>query len=161
YREKARVLPQRGIDCHFVTPGAAFGEEALGNGTLHRLPGPAVPWSREYRLFRPGGDLGRLLRRLRPDVVEIGSHYLLPGIARSALAPLGSRRPAVVGFFHPDFPRQLVEPVARRLLPVRLERAAVRLAWAFARRQFARYDAGLVASRKIADLLAELGFPRI
>jgi alpha-1,6-mannosyltransferase len=120
-----------------------------------------VPWSREYRLFRPGGDLGRLLRKLRPDVVEIGSHYLLPSIVSSALAPLGSRRPALVGFFHTDFPRQLVEPVARRLLPAGLDRAAVRLAWAFARRQFARYDAGLVASRKIAELLAELGFPRI
>jgi alpha-1,6-mannosyltransferase len=161
YREKARVLPAKGIDCHFVTPGAAPGEEAFGGGTMHRLPGPAVPWSREYRLFRPGGDLGRLLRRLRPDVVEIGSHYLLPDIVHRALAPLGTRRPAVVGFFHTDFPRQLVEPIAKRVLPTGVDRAAVRLAWAFARRQFARYDASLVASRRIAEHLRELGFPHV
>jgi len=161
YREKSRVLPGRGIDCHFIAPGAAAGEAALGGGTMHFLPGPAVPWSPEYLLFSPGGALGRLLRRLHPDVVEVGSHYFLPGMVRLALEPLGARRPAVVGFFHTDFPRQLVEPVARRLLPPPADDAAVRLAWAFARRQFARYDASLVASRGLAEWLTELGVPRV
>jgi alpha-1,6-mannosyltransferase len=161
YREKARVLPPRGIDCHFVAPGAQRAEEALGAGTLHLLPGPSIPWSRQYRLFRPDGELGRLLRRLQPDVVEIGSHYLLPEMVRRALAPLGPRRPAVVGFFHTDFPRQLVEPIARRFLPAGIDRAAVHLAWAFARRQFAGYDASLVASRQIAAMLRGLDFPGV
>jgi alpha-1,6-mannosyltransferase len=161
YREKARVLPARGIDCHFVAPGATAEEQALGDGTLHFLPGPAVPWSPQYRLFRPDGGLGRLLRRLQPDVVEVGSHYFLPEMVRRALAPLGAARPAVVGFFHTDFPRQLVEPIARRLLPARVDDAAVRLAWSFARHQFARYDATLVASQEIADWLRELRFPNV
>jgi len=161
YREKARVLPRRGIDCHFIAPGDAAREEALGDGTMHFLSGPAVPWSPEYRLFAPGGALGRLLRRLRPDVVEVGSHYFLPRMVRLALEPLGARRPAVVGFFHTDFPRQLVEPVARKILPPGADDAAVRLAWAFARRQFARYDASLVASRGLAEWLTELGVPRV
>jgi alpha-1,6-mannosyltransferase len=161
YREKARVLPRRGIDCHFVAPGAAAGEEAFGDGTLHLLPGPRVPFSPEYRLFRPGGGLGRLLRRLQPDVVEVGSHYFLPDMVLRALAPLGPRRPALVGFFHTDFPRQLVEPFAQRLLPAGLDRAAVQLAWSFARHQFAHYDASLVASREIAEWLRGLGFPGV
>jgi glycosyltransferase involved in cell wall biosynthesis len=161
YREKARVLPGLGIDCHFIAPGAAAEEQPLGGGTLHFLPGPVVPWSPQYRLFRPDGGLARLLRRLQPDVVEVGSHYLLPEMVRRALAPLGARRPAVVGFFHTDFPRQLVEPIARRLLPARLDDAAVRLAWSFARHQFARYDATLVASQEIADWLRELRFPNV
>jgi len=161
YREKARVLPPRGIECHFVAPGPRLAEEPLGDGTLHFLPGPSVPWSPQYRLFRPDGGLGRLLRRLQPDVVEIGSHYFLPDMVRRALAPLGGRRPAVVGFFHTDFPRQLVEPLARKFLPAGMDRAAVDLAWAFARRQFARYDASLVASQEIAAQLRELDFPGV
>jgi glycosyltransferase involved in cell wall biosynthesis len=161
YREKARVLPARGIDCHFVAPGPGAAEEAFGSGTLHFLPGPSVPWSPQYRLFRPDGGLGRLLRRLRPDVVEIGSHYFLPDMVSRALAPLPGKRPAIVGFFHTDFPRQLVEPLARRFLPSSMERAAVQLAWAFARRQFARYDASLVASQEIAAWLRELEFPGV
>jgi alpha-1,6-mannosyltransferase len=161
YREKARVLPARGIDCHFIAPGPRLGEEPLGDGTLHFLPGPSVPWSPQYRLFRPDGGLGRLLRRLQPDVVEIGSHYFLPDMVRRALAPMSGKRPAIVGFFHTDFPRQLVEPLARRFLPPGMERAAVQLAWAFARRQFARYDASLVASQEIAAWLRELDFPGV
>ncbi len=89
YREKAQVLPSRGLDCHFVAPGPAHSEAALGGGTLHTIAGPAVPFSPEYHLFRPGGALGRLLRRLQPDVVEVGSHYFLPAMIEHALAPLG------------------------------------------------------------------------
>ncbi len=159
YREKARVLPPRGVDCHFVAPGAALEEQELGGGTLHLLPGPRVPFSPEYRLFRPGGGhLRRLLQRLAPDVVEIGSHYFLPDMVMRAL---GSQRPALVGFFHTDFPRQLVEPLARRYLPAGVDERAVSLAWSFARRQFARYDASLVASREIAGWLRGLGFPGV
>jgi len=157
YREKARILPGRGLDCHFVAPGPADGEAPFGDGTLHTLAGQIVPWNPEYHLFRPGGALGRLLRRLRPDVIEVGSHYLLPDMIRRALAPLGGRQPAIVGFFHTDFPRQLVEPVARRLLPRGLARGAVQLAWRFARDQFDRYAATLVASRQLAVWLDELG----
>ena len=159
YREKARVLPPRGIDCHFVAPGAALEEQELGGGTLHLLPGPRVPFSPEYRLFRPGGgDLRRLLQRLAPDIVEIGSHYFLPDMVQRAL---GSQRPALVGFFHTDFPRQLVEPLAKRYLPWGMDQTAVEMAWSFARRQFARYDASLVASREISEWLRGLGFPGV
>ena len=159
YREKARVLPPRGIECHFVAPGPVLEEQALGGGTLHLLPGPRVPFSPEYRLFRPFGDhLRRLLQRLAPDIVEIGSHYFLPDMV---LRALGSQRPALVGFFHTDFPRQLVEPLAKRFLPWGMDARAVELAWSFARRQFARYDASLVASREISEWLRGLGFPGV
>ncbi len=159
YREKARVLPPRGIDCHFVAPGGAREEQELGGGTLHLLPGPRVPFSPEYRLFRPfGGHLKTLLQRLAPDIVEVGSHYFLPDMVMRAL---GTQRPALVGFFHTDFPRQLVEPLAKRFLPAGMDQSAVNLAWSFARRQFARYDASLVASREISEWLRGLGFPGV
>jgi alpha-1,6-mannosyltransferase len=161
YREKARVLPRRGLDCHFVAPGVTDGESPLGDGTLHTLAGPAIPFSPEYRLFTSAAALGDLLRRLDPDVVEVGSHYFLPNMVRRALAPMGEARPAVVGFFHTDFPRQHVEPLARKLLPNGLERRAVDMAWKFARTRFGQYDATLVASRQIAGWLSETGLANV
>src|SRR6185295_5233577 len=103
YRAKARFLPPLGADCHFVVPGARAGEQAFGRGTLHRVAGPPVPGNGAYRLFGRPGELARLIARLAPDVVEIGSHYLLPAMVARALRELVApwrRRPAVVGFFH-------------------------------------------------------------
>jgi len=161
YREKARILPRRGVDCHFVAPGARDGATALGEGTLHTIAGPPIPFTPEYRLFTSAVAMGNLMRRLQPDVVEVGSHYFLPPMVRRALEPLGDARPAVVGFFHTDFPRQLVEPLARLLLPEGLDRKAVEIAWRLARTRFAQYDATLVASRQLASWLTETGLRNV
>jgi len=58
----------------------------------------------------PDGNLGRLLRRLQPDVVEVGSHYFLPDMVLRALASVGPRRPALAGFFHTAFPGSWSSP---------------------------------------------------
>src|SRR5499427_2498819 len=85
YREKARHLPALGVDCHFAVPGARAAEEAFGGGTLHRIPGPRVPGNAHYRLFGDVDALVGLIRDLRPDVIEVGSHYLLPALVARAL----------------------------------------------------------------------------
>jgi alpha-1,6-mannosyltransferase len=161
YRDKAHVLPRRGLDCHFVAPGARNGETPLGEGTLHTIAGPTIPFSPEYRLFTSGAALGRLLRRLEPDVVEVASHYFLPDMIRRGLEPMGASRPAVIGFFHTDFPRQHVEPLARRFLPDGLDKKAVEMAWRLARTRFGQYDATLVASRQNARWLTDAGFTNV
>jgi phosphatidylinositol alpha 1,6-mannosyltransferase len=65
-----------------------------------------------------------------------------------------------VGFFHSDIPRTLVEP-ALRWLPARLRRAALAAAWRFVRRRHELYDATLVASRDLAEVLSALEIPRV
>src|SRR5262249_20663097 len=115
-----------------------------------------------YRLFGRLGELERLIRRLDPDVVEIGSHAFLPGIVRRALVSGGdgARRPRLVGFFHSDLPGSVVEPVARRL-PAALGRRLMSRAWRFVREQHATYDATFVASRVVERRLREAGVPRV
>jgi alpha-1,6-mannosyltransferase len=159
YRHKARYLPALGVDCHFIVPGKTTGSEAIGDGTLHRLEGPPLPGNAQYRLFGARREVASLLRRLAPDVVEVGSHYLLPRWVTDAVADL---RPsvAVVGFFHSNVPRTLVEP-ALRWLPSPLRRAALAAAWRFVRRRHELYDATLVASRDLADALSALEIPRV
>jgi alpha-1,6-mannosyltransferase len=162
YRAKALHLPRRGVDCHFVVPGARRQEQPLGGGVLHRIPGPPFPGDGRYRMFGHLPELLRLLRRLAPDVVEIGSHLLLPALVRRALgkAMAGAAAPVVVGFFHSDVPRTLIEPLARRL-PRALGRRAMSAAWRLVRSRHGRYHATFVASRAVEQLLADQGVPRV
>jgi alpha-1,6-mannosyltransferase len=166
YRHKARFLPELGVDCHFVVPGPGGGpsEEQFGGGVLHRIAGPALPGHDAYRMFGRVDRLMALLRRLDPDVIEFGSHTFLPWIVRRALRADGggrSKRPAMVGFFHSNFPGTVVQPFARRLLPPPLARAAVRAAWRWVRHRYGQYDATLVASREVETLLRANGIPRV
>lgn len=159
YRHKARFLPALGVDCHFIVPGKSAGSEPFGEGTLHRLAGPPLPGNSNYRLFGARSEVAALLQRLAPDVVEVGSHYLLPRWVTEAVADRHPRC-AVVGFFHSDIPRTLVEPLVR-WLPLGLRRAALAAAWRFVRRRHQLYAATLVASRELVETLTHLEIPRV
>jgi alpha-1,6-mannosyltransferase len=158
YRAKAEVLPARGLECHFVVPGATRADEPFGGGTLHRLPGPRLGRS-PYRAFGGLAALRELLGDLRPDVVEVGTHYFLPQLVEQALRGM-ARAPRLVGFYHADYPETYVAPALRRA-PECLARGAVSLAWAFCRRQHMRYHATLAASRFVARTLGAQGIPRV
>lgn len=150
YEAKARWMPALGVDCHFAVPGERAGSEPFGGGWLHRVPGP--PLAAGYRCFGDVGALWRLIRELDPDVIELGSHYLLPQLLAPAV-----RRAAVVGFYHADFPSTYVAPA----LPWPLRRAGVAAAWAWVRGQHARYRATLAGSHGVASRLAAGGVPRV
>jgi len=158
YRAKAHVLPARGVECHFVVPGETRVDEPFAGGTLHRLPGPRLAGS-PYRAFGGCSPLRTVLGDLRPDVVEVGTHYLLPMLVRRALKGV-SPAPRVVGFYHADYPETYVAP-AVRLAPDCVARGAVSLAWAYCRSQHAQYDATLAASRFVARSLDAQGVPRV
>ncbi len=159
YLEKAAALPREGVECHFVVPGASRSREPFGDGTMHRLPGPPMPGNPAYRLFGARAGIGELIRELQPDVIEIASHYALPGIVLREVRRL-PRPPKVVGFFH-SHPRQVVENITHSL-PVRdVGDTLAEAVWAFFRRQHSRYDATLVASPTMERELTRRGFPRV
>jgi alpha-1,6-mannosyltransferase len=160
YAEKARHLPDRGVECHFVVPGETADTSAFGGGWLHRVPGPPLAGSPYYRRFGDWTALVRTLAEVDPDVIEIGSHYLLPEVVVPLARRLGRRRRAVVGFYHADFPSTYVEPVLRRA-PDAVRRVVVGGAWTLVRRQHRRYTATLVGSRHVAERLAAHGVPRV
>ena len=159
YQAKARFLPALGVDCHFVVPGARRSEEGFEAAVLHRLPGPRLPGNPNYRLFGRLRAVIDLVASLAPDVVEVGSHYLLPG-AIERLRWRSGRRPRLVGFFHSDIARTLVAPLAARL-PARLQRPLMAAVWRWVRRQHRRYDATRVASPDTATELEARGLPGV
>src|SRR6187549_3813851 len=110
-REKGRRLAELGHQVHRVVPGEARASHRDDDGvTEHTLAGPPLPFDRNYRLFASFDEIGDLLHQLRPDVVEVGSHYFLPWRIRE-LAP---RRTRIVGFFHSNVPETFVAPAVAR-----------------------------------------------
>ncbi len=158
YREKARVLPMLGVECHFVVPGVVTSTEPWEAGTLHRIAGPPMFGSPFYRRFPTGDTIRELVTDIQPDVIELGSHYLLPSMVRRVLSYCRSR-PVLVGFYHADFPETYVEPAFRWLGPLR--RGPVSLAWSLVRTRHRGYDATLVASRHVQERLERHGVSRV
>lgn len=156
--EKSPPFASANVEYHIIVPGEFDRTSPIGDGTLHEIAGPLTPRSDEYRMFGSSTKIIDLILKLRPDVVELGSHYGLPTIVNRAVQRL-PYRPRVVGFFH-SHPRQVVEPVVR-FLPTRiLGDVLAEIVWKYLCRRHAGYDATLVASRTIEDQLARRGnFP--
>ncbi len=158
YREKARRLADRDIECHFIVPGRDRESLPYERAVLHAIPGPPLLGSAHYRRFGDLRALGQTLEAIGPDLIEVGSHYMLPSLLRSITAKL-PRRPQVVGFYHADYPETYVGPALRRT--PRLRRHAENAAWGLVRYQHERYAMTLVGSQFIAQKLRANGVPRV
>lgn len=154
--QKARYVEARPSLRHvLVIPGARDSITA-GNGVrCYRLRGPRVPTQHPYRFMLATRSIGRIIEHERPDIIEVGSPFLVPWITRHA-----ARRfdvPLVV-FFHSNFPRTICS------FPERaggFRRRMHDMAWRYVRRLNQEFEVTLVASRFMADDLRRHGAKRV
>jgi len=142
-----------------VMPDAHARTETTGPATvIEHVPAFRFPGNWEYRLCPSVAALRAVIRKHRPDVIEIGSPYLLPGRIRAALKGLAAEgiAPKLVGFWHADFPVTYVERFFGKLGKAPGTWAAA-LAWWYARRQYNRMDAVFVSSRVIMERMERHG----
>ena len=153
---KARYVELRPQLRHtVVVPGAS---DALTQATgvrCYRLRGPHIPTRKPYRFMLATRSTHRILQHERPDLVEIGSAWLAPWIARRALRECDI--PAV-WFYHDNFPR-VVAPQADHGAPGRWTKAAA--AWQYARFVSRFCRATLVSTDFIATELQHHGVERV
>jgi alpha-1,6-mannosyltransferase len=96
--EKCRWLAQQSDWEHtVVVPGESDVETHWARSTVHVLRGPRVPASPGYHFLVARGKLAEIVRRERPDVIEVGSPYLAPWLARRAARGTAAR---LVAFVH-------------------------------------------------------------
>lgn len=133
-----------------VVPGA---EDAIGGGERARryeLRGPRIPLNPQYRLILSTRTPRRLIEHERPDLIEVGSHLLVPWVTR--FANRRARIP-VVWFYHGHLPR-LIAPDHR---PGPWQRLLERVSWGYVRRIAQGCRAVLVASRYLERELTAHG----
>ncbi len=155
---KAAAMAALGIEHVIVVPGARPGVEWLGATRLVRTRGWIVPVSTSYRVMLSAKELRGILARERPDVVEVGSPFLVPGLVRRAM---GRRPVPTVGFYHADVVRTFAEPYVPHRFAAPLRVVARMAARALVRNVYGRFDLTVAASASVARELDELGVPDV
>ena len=122
------------------------------------LRGAPIPASRGYRLILQLTQVRRVLSALAPDVLELATAYLLPGVHRLSL---GLDRASVTAFYHTDFPDVYVEPAARKILGARMARRVRGAATRYVRDIHRTIDTTFVASRPYHEKLIAIGVPNV
>ncbi len=136
-----------------VVPGAA---DALGEEQgvrCYRLRGPRIPFDHSYRFLLATRTTRRIFEHERPDLIEVGSPWLVPWVTRHANRSL---RAPLVWFYHTHFPA-IIDPGTAS----GLRRAASTAAWRYVRRLAAGYRAVLVASESVARQLEAEGVEQV
>ncbi len=138
-----------------VIPGEHDGVSDAGGTRWYRVRGPRIPGQRSYRFLLDGARVARVLAHERPDLVEIGSPFVVPWLTRRALA---GREVPLAWFYHSHLPR-IVNPSGEGGSLWR--RGAERMAWRYVR-AVARHCRGtLAASEAVADELEAHRVPRV
>ena len=151
--EKLRYLARReDIEYHLLLPSDRAGVEVHGTARIHHVPALALG-SSGYRLMWNPFHLRRVLRQIRPDVVEVGSPFHTPDWVRFAVAGLDAR---VVGFWHANFPVTDVRRVLSKAAHW-LGALGERLGWWWARRTYGRFAATMAATTCMVEQLQRNG----
>ena len=156
--EKARVLGATpGVKFVLAVPDARTWTEARADGAVFEHVGGTLPTT--YRRIVSPTVLREVVARHQPDVIECGSPIILPWLMDAVTREL-DRPPAIVGFWHADFPRSYTG-LGLRLVHPRLEPHGERLGWWWMRKALAEFDAIFVASRWVGDNLIRHGLDRV
>ncbi len=158
--EKARVLgAMADVRFVFALPARTSWTEQRSEKVVFEHIGNTLPSPGEYRNIVLPGELRRVVERHSPDVIECGSPIFLPPLMKLVSAKLDPA-PAIVGFWHADFPRTYTG-LGMRLLHPKLEPYGERLGWWWMKKALRRFDAIFVASRWVGDNLLRHGLDRL
>lgn len=155
--EKRRFVQDHTDDEHIlIIPGAktAYLQEGR-EGRLHTytVASPPISATSRYRALLNQKELRRLLREVRPDVIESGDPYQ---VAWTAISEARSLNVPIVGFYHSHFPEAYLRTASRFGGP--LVRNAV-LAWSrrYVERLYNKFDYTLVCAQRLRDVLKQWG----
>jgi alpha-1,6-mannosyltransferase len=138
-----------------VVPGAHDNLAEEQGVRCYRLRGPRVPFDQSYRFLLATRTTRRIIEHERPDLIEVGSPWLVPWVTRRAnrglLAPMA-------WFYHTHFPG-IIAPAIASTSSAR--RATAQVAWKYVRRLASIFRGVLVASDTMGRALEREGVERV
>lgn len=140
-----------------IVPDDHYAAHREGNVQRVHFPAVAIPGAENYRYILDLPQLTRVLTGLKPDLIEVGSPYILPWLVPQAARATGA---VICGFWHADYPRAYVERPLSEVHPA-LGPVGREAAWWYARQTYGRFAATFAAAECVVDGLWEHGVPRV
>ena len=154
--EKARFIGERpSLSQVVVVPGETDEIREAAGVRLYRLKGPPIPRQRPYRFMLATRSLMRIAQHERPDILEIGSPFIVPWIMQRATRDLDA---PMVCFHHTNVPQLLGGRGQTRSATSRVIEGA---AWRYMRRLDRLFPLTIVTSASAARDLAAHGIDRV
>ena len=143
----------------FVMPDSKTYTEKRSDGLIiEHVQAFKFPGNWEYRFIWKLSQVEPVLAKYKPDIIEVGSPYILPTVVRRA-ARHSSPESKLIGFWHADFPVTYVgRPVARKLGPGVGTFARKEAFW-YARKEFKGFDCIQASSKEAMARLRKNGLP--
>lgn len=152
--DKQRFLAHQSGDHHvLIVPSRRTAIIREPAATRYEIASPRLIGSRSYRLLLARRQILEIVRRERPDLIEVGDPYRTAWIGLAAGRELGI---PVVAFYHSDFPRALGR-TAGRFAGGLIERTSSRLFQGYVVRLYNHMSATIVSSQRLCTVLDACG----
>jgi alpha-1,6-mannosyltransferase len=141
-------------DTHvLIVPGPKTEVTTNARSRVYSIRSPLVSRSSRYRALLNLRAIEEILERERPDLIESSDPYQ---IGWKAIATGRALRVPVVGFYHSHFPEAYLRGSAK-FLGKRGTQRAMKLTRAYVRKLYNHFQATLVPSETLGDLLCKWG----
>jgi Glycosyltransferase len=143
----------------FIMPDSkTFTEVKSESLVIEHVKAFKFPGNWEYRFIWKLSQVEPVLAKYKPDIIEVGSPYILPTVVRRAAKHV-SPESKLVGFWHADFPVTYVgRPVAKKF-GVSVGTFARKEAFWYARKEFKGFDCIQASSKEAMARLRKNGLP--
>ncbi len=151
---------QPGVLSVFVMPDAkTYTEVKSSSLVIEHVEAYRFPGNWEYRFMWKQSQIQPILKKYKPQVIEVGSPYILPTVVRKAARRIVPDA-VLLSFWHADFPITYVErPIANKL-GTALGKLGCKVAFWYARREFHRYDGIQVSCKEVMERLDANHLPK-
>jgi len=142
----------------FAEPDRKTYTEKVSDGLIiEHIKEFKFPGNWEYRFIWKEGDILPVLQKYSPDIIEVGSPYILPKAVSKACNKL-SKVPILTAFWHADFPVTYVRRYFEKLHLPHLAKIFESLAFAYARSSFKQYSKIQASSYEVLARIKQNGF---
>ena len=136
-----------------IVPGPKTAVKSKGRSRIYSIHSPLLSRTSRYRALLNLRAVEEILERERPDIIESSDPYQ---VGWKAIAIGRSLKIPVVGFYHSHFPEAYLRG-SIRFLGNRGAHRAMKLTRGYVRKLYNQFQATLVPSELLAELLSEWG----
>lgn len=152
--EKAEYIRDAASDEHLlIVPGEKTERIDGDRSRVYSIRSPLISRTARYRALLDLRSVGEILEREQPDIIESSDPYQ---VGWKAIAFGKSARIPVVAFYHSHFPEAYLRG-ASKLLGHRAGKSLMSAAQRYVRKMYNRFEATLVPSEPLAQVLESWG----